>query len=81
MCRFSDMGVETVLRGTGFEVEAVYLGGNTMLTTGFLMGFGTHDFSERELKATLLKRGVDAVEDIFYNTMVVARKPLHSPVQ
>lgn len=75
------MGAEAVLKHTGFEIEGVYLGGNTMLTTGFLMGFGTHDFSEQELKATLLKRGVDPVEDIYYNTMIVARKPLHSLTQ
>lgn len=75
------MGAEAVLKHMGFEIEAVYLGGNTMLTTGFLMGFGTHDFSERELNATLLKRGVDPVEDVYYNTMVVARKPLHNVVQ
>lgn len=75
------MGAEAVLKHTGFETEAVYFGGNTLLTTGFLMGFGTHDYSERELKATLLKRGIDPVEEIYYNTMVVARKPLHSPTQ
>ncbi len=70
--------MESVLKHTGFEIDAVYLGGNSLLTTGFMMGYGTHDFSPRELEATLNKRGVDYVEDVYYNTMVVARKPVNN---
>lgn len=77
--RFSCLGMESLLIDAGFQVETVYYGGNALLTTGFLMGFSVHDFTEQELKATLIKKGSPLHDGIYYATLIVARKPHTTP--
>lgn len=61
-----------MLEESGFEVVIAYRAGNTMLTTGMLLGYGTADYSQTELQDVLspLFHG----EDGYFATLYLARR-------
>jgi hypothetical protein len=65
--RFTPNGLELILRDSGFEMEVVDFGVNTLVGTGSLLGLVQEDFTPAEL---------DKKDPVYpYNVLISARKP------
>jgi len=66
--RFTPECLDLILREAGFDVELVDFGGNSLVSTGSLLGMVVEDFTAEELEAQ---------DPIFpYNVLVRARRPV-----
>jgi SAM-dependent methyltransferase len=66
--RFTPECLEMMLQDAGFDVEILDFGGNSLVSTGILLGMVQEDFSRRELQKK------DPVYPL--NVLIRARKPL-----
>lgn len=80
--RYSCAGARHLFRTAGFEVEVVHKIGDTMITTGWLMGFGNADFEPERLARSLVNNRTkprmlerDPQERLYVSCALVLRRP------
>jgi SAM-dependent methyltransferase len=65
--RFTPEGLQLILEGAGFRIDAMDFGGNALVSTGGLLGMVVEDFSQAEM---------DLKDPIYpWNILVRARRP------
>ena len=83
--RFTCPGAKHLFTSAGFEIVQVQKIGDTMITTGWLMGFGNGDFTAERLRAKLLNNVTssrvldsDPQERLYVSCALVLRRPMLS---
>lgn len=85
--RYTHAGAVALFEQAGFEVLAQYKMGDSLIATGYLMGFGVGDFDPAYLKAHLMssttwnqaKERIDFRENGYMEVALVLRRPLTPP--
>jgi hypothetical protein len=78
--RYTLMGAHTLLQKVGLHINRSYVGGNSMLTTGRLLGYTYGDFDEEAQSAVLIDSKeyaamkVHMKSAIYWGTYIVAQK-------
>ena len=83
--RFTFDGARSLLQDVGFEIVQAQKLGDSQIASGYMLGFGAHDFEEAHLSSKLLQT-VDAKigksfryaqldESLYMGTFIVAKRP------